>query len=419
MNNSNELLTQKNIERANTHPELVKYAEVETKLLVTNPEAFLHYRDQAVTIEQYYLSTPEDEFSLRVRKTHLPDGPRYSAELKDRGQMNNGALTRTEIAVPDLSETAFEYYAKHPLTVPLIQHRAYITPEMTIDFIDGMGQIIEIETPDTARRAALLSTLEGVAFDVTETGLAHKEQLAHSLHTPEKRESLESLDAFTDRVSREMVAHYVGGKNRVIVGLTGMSGSGKTSVTNLIKAKLTEQFGETFTPVVVSTDDYHRGKTKLEAMNGGPWTNWDDPRTYDTKMLAQDLMQLSDGNSIYGRHFDFGTEEPVIDKEIQPSPFIIIEGLYAGSSDLAEVRDLHFELPTSIATSIGRDVRRLIIDNRANRAFPTAKSRLKYQLEDALPLYLSQERPTRNSFCASSRPMAERVFMLQQLRSNQ
>lgn len=419
MNNSNELLTLKNIEQANNHPELVKYAETETKLFVTNPEAFLHYRDQAITIEQCYVSTPEDEFSLRVRKTYLSDGATYSAELKDRGRMNEGAVTRTEIPVSDLSETAFEYYAQHPLTTPLIQHRAYITPEMTIDFIDGFAHpIIEIETPDAARRNELLMTLEGVAVDVTETGLANKEQIAYSLNGPEKRKPLESLDAFTDRVAREMVAHYVSGKNQVVVGLTGMSGSGKTTVTNLIKTKLTQQFGESFDPVIVSTDDYHRGKTKLEAMNGGPWTEWDDPRTYDTEALAHDLRSLSNGSAINGRHFDFETEEPIIDQEIHPSPFVIVEGLYAGSNDLVEVRDLHFELPTTISTSVGRDVRRLIIENRANRAFPTAESRLKYQLEVAVPLYLSQERPKRNSFNASCRPMAARAFMLEQIRSN-
>lgn len=418
MIHTNEMITQKNIELANNHPELVKYAEVETKLLVTNPEAFLQYRDQAVTIEQYYLSSPEDEFSLRVRKSYLPDGPKYSAELKDRGRINNGALKRTEISVPDLSEAAFEYYARHSLTTPLMQHRAYITPEMSVDFT-ALGTYVEIETPDTARRDELLTMLDGVAIDVTETGLADKEYIAYSLNSPEERKPSESLDSFTDRVAREIVAHYVSGKNQVVVGLTGMSGSGKTSVTNLIKQKLTKEFGEAFNPVVLSTDDYHRGKAKLEEMSGGPWTNWDHPLTYDTESLARDLRQLSEGHTIYGRHFDFETEEPVADQAITPSPFVIVEGLYAGSSDLIEVRDLHFELPTSIATSIGRDVRRLIIENRANRAFPTAESRLKYQLEDALPLYLEQERPTRNSFCASSRPMAERAFMLEQIRLSQ
>lgn len=419
MVNTNEMITKKNIELANNHPELVKYTEIETKLLVTNPEAFAHYREQAVTIEQQYLSSPEDEFSLRVRKTYLPDGPLFSAELKNRGRINDGALSRTEISVKNLTEEAYEYYARSPLATPIIQHRAYITPEMSIDFIDGFPHpIIEIETDDPARRAKLLESLEGSATDVTESGLAYKERIAHSLKSQE-RMPVESLDGFTDRVTREMVAHYVSGKNQVVVGLTGMSGSGKTTVTQLITEKLTNEFGDTFKPLRLSTDDYHRGKTKLEAINGGPWTNWDDPRTYDTEALAHDLAQLSKGLPIYGRHFDFATEEPIIDSETTTSPFVLVEGLYAGSSDLEEVRHLHFELPTSIATSVGRDARRLIIENRANRAFPTPESRLKYQLEVALPLYLSQERPRRNSFSASCRPMAERAFMLGQLRANQ
>jgi uridine kinase len=417
MHKSSEILIANNIEHAKNHPELVKYAETETKLFVTEPAAFAHFRDQAVTIEQHYLSTPQDEFSLRLRKTYLPDGPRYTADLKDRGEYASGALRRTEIPVSNLSQQAYEYYANHPLAVPLVQHRAYITKEMSIDFIDGFEYpVIEIETEDAARRAELLELLEGNVMDVTETGAANKERIAHLINGSEHRASPESLDVFTDRVVREMVAHYVSGKNHVVVGLTGMSGSGKTTVTRLIQQKLVENFGDSFNPAVVSTDDYHWGKAALDAINGEPWTAWDDPRTYNTVALAEDLTRLKAGDAIDGRRFDFETEEPILTSPIPAAPFVIVEGLYAGSKDLEDVRDLHFALPSSIATSIGRDVRRLIIENRANRAFPTPESRLKYQLEEALPLYLEQERPRRNGYSASCRAMAERAGMLEQLR---
>jgi uridine kinase len=417
MNNTHEQLTIKNVEQANNHPELVNYVETETKLFVTNPDVFAHYRDQAVPIEQYYLSTPDDEFSLRVRKQFLPDGPMFTADLKDRGHVRNNAIERIEIPVRDLSEEAYEFYAHSPDAAPLVQYRAFITDEMTIDFIDNFEYpIIEIETDNPERRAELLQQLEGVATNVTESGLANKELIAHTLNTTEKNRNRETLDMFTDRVIAEMVAHYVSGKNRVVVGLTGMPGSGKTTVTNRIKSKLNEYFGEAFEPVVVSTDDYHRGKTKLEAMNGGPWTAWDDPLTYDTAELARDLALMAQGHSLIRRHFDFETEEPVLDGEVTPAPFVIVEGLYAGSKELQEVRDLHFELPSSVATSIGRDIRRLVIEGRANRVFPTPESRLKYQLETALPLYLSQERPRRNGFSGCARSMASRAFMLQRIR---
>lgn len=424
MSNTQEQLTYKNIERAYNHPDLLNYRETESKLFVTQPEAFAQFRDQAVTIEQVYLSTPEDEFSLRVRKEYLPDGPRFSAQLKDRGLVVNGSLERTEIPVLDLSKEAFEYYANNPKFTPLVQHRAYITPEMSIDFIDHFNKpVIEVETNDPQRRAELLEQLDGLAENVTASKLADKEHIAHTIRHPEKAPTYErerageSLDEFSNRVLKEMIAHYVSGKDRVVVGLTGMSGSGKTTVTRLIQEKVVEYFGESFRPLVLSTDDYHRGKTKLDAVHGAPWTAWDDPLTYDTAELARDLTLMRQGHSLIRRHFDFETEEPAFDEEVPAAPFVVVEGLYAGSKDLDEVRDLHFELPSSIATSVGRDIRRLVIENRANRVFPTPESRLKYQLEVALPLYLEQERPNRNSFSACARPMAERAFMLEALRA--
>lgn len=182
-----------------------------------------------------------------------------------------------------------------------------------------------------------------------------------------------------------------------------------------IEQSMLNAYGEEFAPLVISTDDYHFGKTHLDSTHGAPWTEWDDPRTYNTAELARDLEGLKQGASLIRRHFSFETEEPVFDDETVGSPFVLIEGLYAGSKDLAEVRDLHFELPTGIATGIGRDIRRLIVENRANRAFPTPESRLRYQIETALPLYLAQERPSRNSFSESLRPLAERAVMLSNL----
>ena len=212
-----------------------------------------------------------------------------------------------------------------------------------------------------------------------------------------------------------MIAQYVTGKKQVVTGLTGMSGAGKTTVTKAISEKMKALIGEDYAPLVVSTDDYHFGKAYLEKAYGAPWTEWDDPRTYNTAELASDLVLMAEGQSLIRRHFDFTTEEPVFDNEVPPAAFVIIEGLYAGSKDLEDVRDLHFNLPTSVATSIGRDIRRLVIENRANRVFPTPESRLKYQLETALPLFLEQEQPRKKGFSASVRPMASRAFMLERI----
>lgn len=410
-------LTRINVERANNSPELEKYKEVEQKLVPVHPEALNLFKESTLPIEQIYLSTPHDEFSLRVRCEYTPEGPKYTATQKDRDTSNEGALERREISTP-ISEQAYQFYQE--MQLPSVRKlRAEPFEGVTIDFYDSIETpvLVEIEHRDAATRRELLSNLEEFTGAQLEDR-SHDQSLTNEAlaFAPfELPPTPEELDSFTERIFRQMVAHYVMGKNQVVVGVTGMSGSGKTTVTNALKDRLVQQFGEEFLPITLSTDDYHFGKTHLEREHGAPYSDWDAERTYNVAELAADLARLAEGAPLIKRRFDFQLEEPVFESEIPPSPFVIVEGVHAGSKALDQVRDIHFELPTGIATSIGRDVRRLVIDRRANRAFPTPESRLKYQIETALPLYLSLERPEKKSFSASSRPLAERAFMLSQL----
>lgn len=406
-------ITQKNVEFMKNRSEFQDQnrRESEKKLVPTQIDAFDSYKEIAQPIEQTYLNQLGEEFDLRVRCEYTPEGARYTATLKDQGEVINGTHNRLEIET-EINQSAYEFYASQNKFPSLRQLRAPMADNMTIDFIEGVAfPIIEPETHDEAEREILVASLGETVEDRTGDPTLNKAYLAHELAGTEKDPyNPEALEAFSYRIAEEMIARYRAGRNQVVVGLTGMSGSGKTTVTKMIS----ELFSDEYKPIVVSTDDYHRGKQWLEATYGAPWTEWDDPRVYNTTELAFDLQRLSEGTPLLKRHFDFDKEETVFDEEIQPSPFVIVEGLYAGSSDLEAVRTLHYELPTGIATSVGRDVRRLVIEDRANRAFPTPESRLKYQIESALPIYLNQERPRKNSFSACERPMASRAISLVQ-----
>ncbi len=413
-------ITMKNVERARNNSEFEKRNEAEHKLIPENPAIFeCLFKPDAIAIEQLYLSSPDDEFSLRLRATYHPEGTSYTATQKDRGEIVEGALHRTEIDTP-INEAAYDFFAQKNIA-RLRKLRATIAEGISIDFYDSpeVPVIVEVEHNDPVERTKLVALVEELTssdlIDHSSDPSLTNEALAHHFSKeahPELIRSKETLDTFAECVVGEMIARYATGKRQVVAGLTGMSGSGKTTVTRLIEERLVELFGEAYKPIIISTDDYHFGKTNLEERYGKPYSDWDSPRTYNTEELALDLHNLAEGTPLIRRHFSFETEEPVFDELVAPLPFILIEGLYAGSKDLTAVRDLHFELPTSIATSVGRDVRRLVIDNRANRAFPTPESRLRYQIETALPLYMSQERPSHAAFSASARPLAERAFML-------
>lgn len=410
-------LTSRNVEQARNNPEFQKRREREQTLVATSPDLLDVFKPMSVPYESTYLSHPEEEFSLRVRATYKSDGLHYSATLKDQGEMVGEALDRLEINT-DISKEAYDHYQSDERFPNVKFLRAEPLPGLSIDFIEG------IETPQVEYESALgdpepafLTLLKQGLIDMSNEKSVRKEIIAHHLHGNETlAPSGETIEDFAHRIFKDMIATYTMGHKQVVVGLSGMSGSGKSTAVRALQEQFSETFGKEFEPIILSSDDYHRGKKWLEAEYGAPWTNWDDPRVYNTSELADDIARLSEGESILRKHFDFATEEVVYDEEIAPQPFVIVEGLFAGSPDLKSVRHLQYEVPTGIATSIGRDVRRLVLENRANGSISTPEARLRYQLEVALPTYLEQEKPRRNGFAAYCRPLAERAFMLEKLR---
>lgn len=410
-------ITQNNVELARNNPEFQKRREREQTLVATSPELLDAFRPNTTAYESVYISHPDEEFSLRVRAKHLPEGTKYIATLKDEGVIIGDALDRLEINT-EVSEDTFRFFENDDRFPSVKFLRAEPLPGLSVDYIEGLDlPQVEYEFTEGTEEPAFVSLLKTGLVDMSADKSVRKEVIAHQLHGNEAlKPTGEALEAFAQRIFKDMIASYTLGHKQVVVGLSGMSGSGKTTVSKLIQEHFTETFGNEFSPVVISTDDYHRGRKWLESNYGAPWTNWDDPRVYNTAEMADDIARLAEDQPIMRKHFDFGIEEVVYDEEITPSPFIVVEGLFAGSKDLAGVRNLHYEVPTGIATSTGRCVRRLILENRANDSIGTVEAQLRYQLETALPTYLSQERPKRNAFEAYSRPLAERAFLLEKLR---
>ncbi len=410
-------LSQKNFELSRTNPELLKRREKEQKLVPRDPHYFDAFKDLGVAIEQVYLSHPSEEFSLRVRAAYKPEGTKYTATLKDAGEVIDGNLDRMEVETEIDAET-FTFYQSNPDYPRVRKIRTELADGLTIDFVEGLeAPLIEKETSEDPTGQQFVDAFQEGLIDKTGDSSVLNESIAHSLH---EKETLlpksESIDSLVDRIVTEAVTQYSLGHQQVVLGISGMSGSGKSTVAREVEKTLVEAFGESFQPLTLSSDDYHRGKKWLEATYGAPWTNWDDPRVYHTAELAEDLKKLANGETIRRKHFDFATEEVIYDEEVSTRPFVIVEGLFAGSPDLNPVRHLHFEVPGGVATSIGRDVRRLMLAGRANGSIGSPESRLRYQMEKAVPTYTAQERPRRNSFAAYTRPLAERAFLLDKLR---
>jgi uridine kinase len=385
--------------------------EVERKLLPLDPSLFEPYKQIAVPIEQIYLNRPDEDFTLRVRAAYTPAGQEYTATLKNKGVMTPHGLSRLEVEAPISRETYEQYAAAdHPRIKKL---RATLVPGVTIDWIEGAElPLIEIEDsgnlPSAADfyddyRTALVEVTGDPQYDNSTIAF---EQFDGSF------EPSPALNAST--IVDDMVAQLSTGRPQVVIGISGMSGSGKTTLANEVEAELIHRFGEqAASPVRLSTDDYHRGKSYLEATYHSPWTNWDAPEVYDTATLAGDLEKLLAGGTIEKKHFDFEREEAVVDGILRSGPFVIVEGIFAGSRDLARVRNLHYNVPTPVATTIGRDLLRLMHSDRPNNSIGSPEARLQYQLETAVPTYQAQERPVRNVWSASVRPIGQAALRAQ------
>lgn len=372
------------VETLHSNPEFEQNIahEIEQKFLPIFPEKLAEFRETARPIEQFYLSHPCEDFSLRLRETFADDGTlRYSATLKDRGKTIERGLDRLEIE----TEISPELYQFYRVDAPVIRKlRAEPNRKVMIDFYEDGHMHLEAEDPIAWTQ---FTDQHGDAFvDVTGDRMVDNEFRAHLTY----RKEHEGQEAFapTPELDVTKVAHEIFElyckQSPIIVKINGRSGSGKSTIVRKLQTQLTE-FG--ITSEVISTDDYHRGASWLRAHNNGvDWSEWDHPIVYDTEAMAHDIDKILQHQAIPKRTIDFTTVEPTVQGEVQPAPVLIIEGIYSKSADLARFNDCSYEVPTPLATCAGR---RILRDIKSRPQF-TPESNLRYILEQAEPMWRTQ-----------------------------
>lgn len=386
--------------------------ETELKFQPVDPYFFDFLKQQCelLEIDQVYLSSPSEPYSLRVRKLQSSDGTTsYTAALKDRGRVVPNGLRRIETPTK-ISQDAYEYHASHA-SAKLHKWRVEPVPGVNVDWIEGWQQpVIEIEDVGINEEAQLFyQQYRDQLVDRTGSPEVDNEHIAHALL---KHEVDPPLQMEPEKIAEEILAYMSTGMKQLVVGISGRSGSGKTTVARQVSQLLGSRGDASST--ILTTDNYHKGKSYLEAQTGGSITNWDENSVYDTKLLAFDIWRLRGGEDVEQRKFSFATQEPYFDGKIYPRhDIIIVEGIHAGSPDLAKVRQLHFNLGTPFATSVGRDLERIRKTTRANTSIGSPEDRLRYQLQYAEPTFrdIEQSMPRRNYWSESTRRIATIALM--------
>jgi uridine kinase len=108
----------------------------------------------------------------------------------------------------------------------------------------------------------------------------------------------------------------------MIIGITGGTGSGKTTVATKIKEAVGEE-----NVVYLPQDAYYRnlGDMPLELRHRD---NFDHPDAFDTELLLNHLEALRAGESIRQPIYDYVTYSRLAETiRVEPRPIIIIEGI--------------------------------------------------------------------------------------------
>ncbi len=108
-----------------------------------------------------------------------------------------------------------------------------------------------------------------------------------------------------------------------IVGISGGSGSGKTSFINQLKESFSKE-----EICFISQDDYYRPKEdQLE--DGLGVTNYDLPTSINKKEFRKDLEKLMNGEVVERPEYTFNNAEAEVKMLVfHPAPIIVVEGLF-------------------------------------------------------------------------------------------
>lgn len=108
-----------------------------------------------------------------------------------------------------------------------------------------------------------------------------------------------------------------------IIGITGGSGSGKTTFIKELRAAFTDD-----ELCVISQDDYYYPREE-QAIDGNGVTNFDLPQSINTDELHSDLLKIIAGETITKKEYTYNNEKATAGQKIfKPAPIIILEGIF-------------------------------------------------------------------------------------------
>jgi uridine kinase len=172
----------------------------------------------------------------------------------------------------------------------------------------------------------------------------------------------------------------------ILIGITGGTGSGKSTIAREIFNKFSEEC-----IAMIEQDSYYKDQTSL-SFEQRVKTNYDHPDAFDTDLLIQHLKALLDGKAINKPIYDFekhNRKETTI--EINPKEIIILEGiLILQEKSIRDLLDIKIYVDTDADVRIIRRLQRDI-----NERGRTVDSVINQYMNIVRPMHMQFIEPTK------------------------
>ncbi len=151
----------------------------------------------------------------------------------------------------------------------------------------------------------------------------------------------------------------------LVIGISGISGSGKTFYLNQLKERLGSAI------CVISFDDYYKPLHEQENDSEGV-TNFDLPTALYHERFTEDLMKLIEQHPVLLKKYNFENyEAPETVEILHPAPIIVAEGLFVFEfSEIDALLDMRIFMNADMEISLQRRLAR----DAAERGIPEDRS---------------------------------------------
>jgi uridine kinase len=175
-----------------------------------------------------------------------------------------------------------------------------------------------------------------------------------------------------------------------LVGITGGSGSGKTSLAEAIAARLSPH------AAVIGEDSYYRDYGAAADFEPSQ-IDFDDEETKDHTLLIKHLEALAAGLAVDVPVYSFKTHRRTgAAVRVTPAPVVIVEGIHVLSERLAPLFHVSIFVEVSADVRLARRIWRDIHERKRN-------------VDEVLDQYMRQVRPAYDRFTAPAAARAGHV----------